>query len=250
MKAAIIYFSGTGNTEYVCKLFKKYFEENGVSCVLIDVSKKKQLNDDYDFYIFGAPIHSELFPKNYVDWVKQNIKQGDKKCIIFSTQASDKAAGPFEIFNILKEKGYKVLIQDFISMPNNYYVVAFKKPTEEDIKKAKQEADKKVKLLVKKFLDDEINIVKVSKFRFKLAKIVYKMFYEYSKGWAKRNLSVDMKLCVKCLKCVKNCPTKNIKFSNDKFEFQNKCISCQKCLHACPTNAYIYKGKRIDQYKI
>lgn len=35
MKGAIIYFSGTGNTEFVAKLFKKAFEEKGYEMDLI-----------------------------------------------------------------------------------------------------------------------------------------------------------------------------------------------------------------------
>jgi len=250
LQAAIIYFSGTGNTEYVSKLFKKHFENGGVSCVLIDVSKKRTLNEEYDFYVFGAPIHAEVFPKIFIDWVAKNLKEDNKKCLIFSTQAANKGSGPDQLSEILIKKGYRITVQDFITMPNNYYVVAFEKPTKEEIKKAKERAEGKVKSLVQKFLKDEIYINKVSKIRLNLAKIEYKFFYRFSKGWARRNLTVDMKLCVKCLKCVKNCPTKNIKFKDNSFYFEDSCISCQKCLHTCPTNAYLYKGKKFEQYKI
>ena len=250
MTGAIFYFSGTGNTEYISKLFKKHFESMGINCILIDISKKKTLNDDYQFYVFGAPIHAEVFPKNYVEWVEANIKKSNKKCIIFSTQAANKGSGPDQLSEILNKKGYEVVIQDFITMPNNYYVVAFEKSSFEEIKRLKEDADKKVRKLVEKFIRGEKNINKVSKLRLNFAKAEYKGFYLFSKGWARRNLSVDMKLCVKCMKCVKNCPTRNIKFKENQFEFENQCISCQKCLHTCPTNAYLYKGKKFEQYKI
>ncbi|KRQ87936.1 Electron transport complex subunit RsxB [Caloramator mitchellensis] len=250
MTGAILYFSGTGNTEYVSRLFKKHFESQGITCILIDISKKRTINDEYDFYIFGAPIHAEVFPKNYIEWVSDNFKKSNKRCIIFSTQAANKGSGPDQLSEILEKKGCKIDIQEFITMPNNYYVVAFEKPSKEDIRSTKENADIKVKEIVEKFLRGERYINSVSRFRLNLAKAEYKAFYLFSKGWARRNLSVDMKLCVKCMKCVKNCPTKNIKFKENYFEFGNQCISCQKCLHTCPTNAYLYKGSKFEQYKI
>ncbi|WMJ79497.1 EFR1 family ferrodoxin [Clostridium sp. MB40-C1] len=251
MKGALIYFSGTGNTEYVIKKFKEEFADRGVESDLINTSMQKTFEKQYDFYVFGAPIHAEMFPNYYIEWVKENIKKGTKKkCIIFSTQASSKGIGVEELYNILKEKNMKVIIKDFIEMPNNYYVVMFKKNSQEEIQKLKKSAEKKVEKIVEYFLYGSNIIKKVSKTRVFFGKIAYSMFYKYSLKWAYKNLSVDEGACVKCEKCVNECPTNNISMTNGNITFGSTCISCQHCIHKCPVNAFRYKGKKFEQYKI
>ncbi len=40
-----------------------------------------------------------------------------------------------------------------------------------------------------------------------------------------------------CLKCVNNCPTKNIRYSDGTIQFGDTCIACLKCIYACPAHA-------------
>lgn len=251
MKAALVYFSGTGNTKYVMQKLKKELEKNNVECHMIDVTSIDKKLYGYDFYVFGAPIHAEMYPKYFTDWVKRNIKKTfNKRCIIFSTQASEKAAGADYLGVILKKKGFKIVIKDYISMPNNYCVVTLKENKKEKIEKLKINASKKAEGLVNKFINGDKHIKKVSKVRIILGKIVYKLFSVYSKGWARKNLNVDPEICIKCQKCVKECPTHNINLIEGKITFNTDCISCQRCIHKCPVNAFKYKGKTFNQYKL
>ena len=92
MRCAAIYFSGTGNTEYVIRQFKEEFEKQNISCELINIVDKYSIEDEYDFYIFAGPVHAELYPITYINWVKENVKRVEnKKCIIKSDQLSAKS---------------------------------------------------------------------------------------------------------------------------------------------------------------
>ncbi|EOC99389.1 EFR1 family ferrodoxin [Caldisalinibacter kiritimatiensis] len=252
MKGAIIYFSGTGNTEYVSKLFKEEFKKQSIEIKLIDVSDVDNFSDkQYDFFVFGAPIHVEVFPEYFINWVKNNIKAGNNRpCIIFSTQASKSAPGPYAFKKDAENIGLKVKIISNIEMPNNYYVVAFKRFSNEDVKRVKLAAKNKVSKIVSEFLKGEEKLNPSSNIRSIVGKISYKGFLLYSKGWAKRNLSVNYDKCIKCGICVKKCPTVNITMDNGKIDFKNNCISCQRCIHSCPANAFMYKDKHFDQYKL
>lgn len=251
MKGAAIYFSGTGNTEFIIKLFKEELKRNEIACTLIDVSKKKTINDDYNFFIFGCPIHADFFPDYFMDWIEQNIKNGNnRKCIVFSTQAGKTAAGAEHLSEKLKQKGFKIEANTMIQMPQNFYLNGlFKKTPEDKCIMLKENAAKIVKTIVDKFLKGENVINNVSRFRVQSGRIIYSMFKKYALGWAKNNLKVDMSLCVRCGKCVKNCPTKNI-ILEEEINFKLQCLCCQKCLHGCPVNAFRFKNKKILQYKI
>lgn len=189
MRGAIIYFSGTGNTEFVAKLFKDKLEEKVNKIELVDVTKVKKFNDNYDFLVFGSPIHAEVFPIVFTEWIDNNIKVGNKrKCIIFSTQGADKAAGANILAQQLKSKGFNISVVEYISMPNNYYLVGFGKSSREEVEKLKFEASEKVNKIVEDFLKGKDVIGKVSNTRMYYAKISYNLFLKYSKSWARKKL--------------------------------------------------------------
>lgn len=250
LRGAIIYFSGTGNTEYVAKRIKEEFKTNFIETALIDVSKKKIFSDEYDFYVFGGPIYAELFPEYFTDWIMNYIGDGrNRKCIVFSTQASGYGSGVPILSKMLKDRGFNLLVSTCIEMPNNYYVVMAKKTDDNKVKLLKENVENISIEIVKAFINNTSMLVKESNLRSLGGKVLHKAFSKWSLGWAKKNLGIDYDLCVKCRKCVKNCPVQNINIG-EVITFNNKCISCQKCIHGCPTNAFTYNRKHFKQYKL
>ncbi|WDC83440.1 hypothetical protein PL321_11925 [Caloramator sp. mosi_1] len=130
MKGAVVYFSGTGNTEFVAKLFEKELKEKGYEITLIDVCKKQTLMITTLLCIWMCYTRRNVSRCIY-ELDKKNIKQGSKRrCIIFSTQASNKAAGASLLADELEDKGFDVRVVEFITMPNNYYLVGFGKDSQ------------------------------------------------------------------------------------------------------------------------
>lgn len=128
MKGAFVYFSGTGNTEYVIKQLIKEFQEKNIDCKIVDITKESTVSAEFDFYVVASPIHVEVFPKIFVDWIKNNLPKVDsKRCIVISTEASYIAYGGRQIGKILDSKGYDVVCLKSIPMPNNYYLGKFLK---------------------------------------------------------------------------------------------------------------------------
>ncbi|WP_010248959.1 EFR1 family ferrodoxin [Acetivibrio cellulolyticus] len=250
MNGCIVYFSATGNTGYVADAIKDEFMHRGIQCDIYEVSKKTDFQDKYDFYVFGSPIHAELFPVFYTEWVKKNITKGSgRKCIVYSTQGSQSACGPTVFANDLKKKGFEVIVEDCFFMPNNYYTVMFKKSSEQEIRELLKKSKDKAGTIVDKFLKDE-KISNTAKGRIWWAKPVFKMFTMWSRKWAKNSLTVDADKCTRCGLCQRNCPVNNISIDKNNISFKDKCISCQRCIHKCPTNAFLHKKKVIEQYKL
>ena len=52
--------------------------------------------------------------------------------------------------------------------------------------------------------------------------------------------------CIKCSKCIVNCPVKAYSTSNDGFPmvFMEKCVHCYRCIHHCPQLALSLSKKR------
>lgn len=250
MKGCIVYFSATGNTEYVANDIRDEFEHKGIKCDIFEVTKKADFNDNYDFYVFGAPIHAELFPAFYTEWVKKNITKGSgRKCIVFSTQASKSACGPAVMSDDLRKQGFEVVIEECIFLPNNYYTVMYKKFSEDESKELLKKSKAKVEIIVDKFLKNE-TFYNSARGRMLFSKLLFKLFMAGTKKWAKNSLAVDKVKCTRCGLCQQYCPVNNIFVDTNGVSFHNNCVSCQKCIHKCPANAFLYKNKAIDQYKL
>jgi ferredoxin/flavodoxin len=250
VRGAIIYFSGTGNTEFAAKIFKEKFQEKDIECSMIDISKKRNLTNEYDFYVFGGPIYKNLFPENFIDWVKNKVTNGEnKKCIVFSTQSESGLIDENEVSKILVDKGFEVLIEDTIPMPNSYYIEKSNRITENEIATFKEKARQRIEILVGKFLSEEKYKSSIIKETQSIEEKLKKTYCGIGKNWAQKHLSVNYDLCVKCGKCAKNCPLGNISMK-EEITFREKCISCQKCIHRCPVNAFLYNGDSVDQYKL
>lgn len=229
---------------------KDEFANNNIPCDIYEVSKNSGFEDKYDFYVFGAPIYAEMFPAFYTEWVKKHITEGNgRKCIVFSTQASQYACGPTVFAKELKKIGLEVVIEDCILMPNNYYLVMFKKSTEQQVNDALKKSKERARTVVDNFLKNK-TYFGAAKRREIWARPVFKIFMLWSRKWAKKGLVADMDKCTRCGLCQKQCPVNNIKVNKDSITFFEKCISCQRCLHRCPTNAFLYKNEVIEQYKL
>ncbi|RXE58160.1 EFR1 family ferrodoxin [Acetivibrio mesophilus] len=250
MKGCILYFSATGNTEYVARAIKDEFANNNIPCDMYEVSKNSGFEDKYDFYVFGAPIYAEMFPPFYTEWVKKHITKGNgRKCIVFSTQANTIACGPSTFAKELNKIGFEVVIEDNVLMPNNYYLVMFRKFTEQQVNDTLKKSKDLARTLVDRFIKHENQLIN-AKAREIWAKPVFKLFLLWSRKWAKKSLVADMGKCTRCGLCQKQCPVNNIKVNKDSITFFENCVSCQRCVHKCPANAFLYKDKVIDQYKL
>lgn len=48
---------------------------------------------------------------------------------------------------------------------------------------------------------------------------------------------VDAKKCVRCMKCINECPENNIQYKDSKFRFGKNCCGCFRCSFNCPEGA-------------
>ncbi|EQB89906.1 ferredoxin/flavodoxin [Clostridium punense] len=250
MKCGIIYFSATGNTDYVAKLFKQELLKYNIKSDLIEIDKATEFKDDFDMLILGCPIHCETYPDYFVRYVLNHLKVGKgRKVILFSTQTARGGSGPKILGDKLKKLGFKIYGEVCFTMPNNYYLTLFPSTPKEKAENRVNEASKRISKVVKGFMSGNRTIDSTKNINVLLAKVIYPIYKSYSYSWARKKINIDDKLCNRCGKCVHDCPTKNIKLINNNIYFNNSCISCQRCLHKCPKNAFMYKHKHFQQYK-
>jgi len=247
MKGTLYYFSGTGNTKWVADRFKEEFNSNNIDLKLVNIESVEEISiKNSDFLIIGSSIYGEMHPKIVDDFLNRLPKtKRNIKSIVYSTQGAKSSAATSVIAKILETKGFRVVIQSSMKMPNNYYFALGNKTAVSDQKEILRNSEKKVKVLTNCFLGNKELKERVFFPRILLGKISARTF---RRGLPKlsRNITVAED-CIKCGLCLRNCPKNNITFENGHAIFHSKCMLCLRCIHICPKNAIRYKGKKINQ---
>ncbi|MFU0784621.1 EFR1 family ferrodoxin [Clostridium sp.] len=250
MNGVLYYFSGTGNTKWVADKFKVAFKSYNIDLKLINIEDKEKVKNQAskkcDFIVVGSPVHAEFPPKIMCDFLNK-LKFQDKniKAIVYSTQGGKSSACSRFMSKCLRKKGYKVLEQICIKMPNNYYFSVGKKPSKNSIKILLSNAEKKIQYIVKNFIENKYIIESNNELRLQFSKILCN-FFRKSIPKISKNIA-STKDCNKCGLCLMNCPQNNITFENGYAIFHSKCILCMRCIHICPINAITYKNKSVEQ---
>lgn len=250
MNGVLYYFSGTGNTKWVADIFKEKFNSKGINIDLLNIENIKNIDDidkqGYDFQIIGMPVYAGMPPKMVMDFVNKFPNSENKmKTIIYSTQGSSRAAAIDYVRKVLGKKGYDIVIQGFIPMPNNYFFAFGKEPSKEKMVFMYSNARKKVIQVVDSFSNNLRQKESVTPLRVFFAKGIVKSFNNYLPRMS-NNFSVT-EACTRCGLCLRNCPKGNITFEDGKTIFHGKCMMCVRCIHICPSNAIRYKNKKINQ---
>jgi len=150
----------------------------------------------------------------------------------------------------LREIGFEILGAINLKMASNVSIPYFHfDPVEQD----KLERRKKKAIVdLKDFYNDLINNKKHLEGRWNLLGKLGGWIQRVGMDWALKKYlkySVDSDLCTKCMFCVNNCPTNNISYNKNKFEFSNKCTYCMRCYNFCPTQAILINDKYCDTKK-
>lgn len=254
MKAAIVYFSGTGNTYRVGEVFKEYLLAKNYDVDLIDVSKPANKLRGYDLFIIGSPTYSKSASKKVVDFIDEYIDHENNKnkdFITYITHSWGEAYGHITLKKHLNKLGYNVKLAQPFLMPNGFYMMNHEKNTETEVEDMYLSVIEKVSSMLDSYFNDESQIDKKSVVKQAIFETMYKAL---NKSWipnfASKYLSVDGNKCTLCTACVKQCPSHNIKIEGGKIVFSDQCLACAKCLNICPKNAYLANNKTFEQYKV
>ncbi len=189
-----------------------------------------------------------------MDFVKRLPEMKEKIAFVFTTMLEFSGDGAIVAMRKLHRKGYKVKQAINIKMPNNvklpYIVIKwFPYHNEKKVEKIRGKASKKIDKLVGKISQGKK--WRVGRDPFSIAgglmqRIPVRIF---GLSFIAKNYFVDRETCTECMNCVNYCPTNNITFENNSFNWGKKCIACLRCYDLCPEDAVIHKKATLDREK-
>lgn len=239
MKIALIYFSGSGNTNIVVSKYEESLKNLGfeVSKFNIENSLDKIPNLD-SFYKVGFfyPIHGFNSPNIVVKFAKK-IEKSTSKRNYFVVMVSGEPlnlnhSSNSRLIRVLKKKNY-YLESEY------HYVLGYNlvfRHTEEKAYRMYDVMEKIIPLDTKEyFVENKTNKLKrvfLGSFLSFLLRIQFPFYKVNGKLFR-----INNKKCIKCMMCMNNCPVHNITYSKDKFHFSSKCLMCARCSFSCPKDA-------------
>lgn len=245
MKIAIVYFSGTGNTEKVLKEFESFFKTQNNEVKMIKIESGEYIPTDIDILIIGYPVHAFNAPKIVLDYFN-NISFFKEGLPTYIVKTSGEGltlnnGSSNKLTSILKNKGITIFNEYHYLMPYN---IIFRHSDKMAYKMWKTVLEL-IPLDAKEILDKKRIVIKYSlgtKFVSNALRIEQPGAHIIGSGFEVNNN------CIHCGLCEKNCPTKNIVIKNDKVYFKENCMICMRCVFNCPKDAI--KPGILNRWKV
>lgn len=239
MRAALYYFSGSGNTKKVAECYKKAIEENGSTADLFPIESfldKDEVDvSTYDRFGIFHPVHGFAAPLIVRRFAKKLVS--NNKTPYFDVMVS---AEPLNLNHNSNDKIRRILRKHFTFESEFHYVLGYNmifRHTEERAYKMYDAMERIVPLDVKEYMFEG------KEFRLKrpflgglIVSIIGIQFGFYPVNG--KMFRINKKKCSKCMLCVKNCPVHNISYEDGKFKFGNHCMMCTRCSFNCPKDAF------------
>lgn len=233
----VLYFSGTGNSEYVAK---RIGQETGQKP--LNLFKKIK---DRDFlgihsdspWVIVAPTYAWRIPHILHEWLEKSDLSGSKEIYFVMTCGGSIGNSGKYLKNLCHAKNMDYLGCFPIVMPENY-IALFSTPSKEDalktISRAETEISKMADLIKNGKAFPEPSITIKDKLNSGIVNdIFYPVFVHAKKFYAKDT-------CISCGKCANVCPLSNIRIESGKPVWGNDCTHCMACISRCPCEAIEY----------
>jgi ferredoxin/flavodoxin len=234
----LFYFSGTGTTKLITEDIGKRFEDEKHKIKIFaieDVLHNHNQNNinDFDIIGLGFPVHAFNAPRNFYKFLNLIPKVTNKKLFLFKTAGSPFINGGTtkEIKQLLIKKGFDVVYEELFILASN----CITKLPDSLIIKLYEAIKIQIDNMVLNIKNNQKQIFE-EKFLITIVSIIASTFESIGTKFLRYNFKVNSD-CIKCKKCINECPQKNITLDNENFVFDWHCIACLRCVYNCPTNS-------------
>lgn len=243
----ILYFSGTGNSEYVAKRIGKEIGDEVMN--LFEKIKNSDFSEMHSEspWVIVVPTYAWRIPRIVQKWLEKTSLTENKRIYFMMTCGGSIGNAGKYLENLCTKKKMNYCGCIGITMPENY-IALFSTPTEEKalqiIRKAEGVIDHAA-LLVR--AGENIPQSDISLRDTMNSGIINNIFYPLFVHTKKFYATDD---CVSCGKCVSVCPLSNVRLENGKPVWANDCTHCMACICRCPKEAVEYgkHSKGLPRY--
>lgn len=264
MRVLILYFSGTGNTDYAARYLHRKLESFSVDSELGSIENiLPEKSAEFDLLIIGFPVYAGSPPKFFQEYLNLLPNANQKGIFVFCTRAMFTGRAINVIYDQLGRKGYVPLDYEIIGMPgsdglpfmskSSRYVQKALNKDYSDLRNVNEFAQRIANII------DELNsgksIGSINKRKPKENSLLNRLFqplwnfgYKFAEKKIKPKFRADEK-CTQCELCVKQCPSKNISLNNGSIIFDTHCYMCMRCINQCPSEAIQIGKGTVNKFR-
>ena len=228
----IYVFSGTGNTLKCAEALKEALDRKGIRSGFHEIKNGETYHGEKNL-ILCYPVHGFNAPNAMLRFCR-DMPPGSGNVWFMKTSGEPLALNgnsSGELIRILQKKGCRVKGEFHYVMPYNMVF----RHSDELASLMWKTAQERIPQAAEQILDGTGNQIRPS-FSAKAMSVLCRIeHWFYPKNG--RLYHVDRNRCVRCMKCVKDCPAGNISFSGGRFHFGGRCTGCVRCAFRCPEKA-------------
>ncbi len=248
MKAVFYVFSGTGNTKRICKLFAEELSKYNCNCDLYDITASGTdvpSPNNYDRVCIAYPVHGFNAPEIVMRFAEK-LPASSQAVYYLKTSGEPlklNSASSCKLIKCLAAKGYQAGAEFHYVMPYNMIFRHSDAMVAKMWEAAKNGVPSDAAVMAR---GERLPINPSAPYKLVSAVVAVEHPAMHLIG---RGFKVDEDKCLKCGKCVKNCPQNNISVKDGKITFGKDCIGCVRCSFNCPTAAIrigLLNGWRVN----
>jgi ferredoxin len=263
MKLLILYFSGTGNTEYVAHYLARRLTHVPVEVEVRSMEQQPaEAMDGFDVLTVGFPVYGADSPRilqAYLERLAPGMRRG---AFAFGTKGAWAGGAVQRNLRRLADWGYVPLGGGSVLMPGTDGLALVGKDSrmarwalEKDYDHL-EDADRLVGQMAS-VLSGLVAGQPAEAFRQPLPRRfvgalsdrVWAFLYDLlAEGYAATRLRADER-CNGCGLCVRLCPTGNIELREGHPYFAGRCTPCMRCVHLCPQEAVQIGRLTVDKFR-
>ncbi len=231
----LVYFSGTGNTEYLVRRLAAEFSLRGIPVRLFRV---EDIPPDFSpaargFLGLAYPVHALNAPSPVFDFIASLPDGPGGKAFLLKCPADPFFNGGSShlVIRALEERGWEVFYESMVVMPSNVFV----RYPDDFIRRLLRAADNRTETIAAGVAAGVSRLEKPGPATRFLTRHLSRLLLRGGKYFG-RDLRVSS-ACDLCGLCVRSCPVGNIRRREGKVVFDDRCIICMRCLYICPRGA-------------
>ncbi len=236
MKLLLVYYTGTYNTRFLTDEIERRLLDRGhaVDRVEINRAAKPVETEGYDLIGFGYPVYGFNSPLPFNRYLRRLRFRRGQKYFIYKNSGETFAMNNASSRIVLRRMRRKKL--DFCG--EYHYVMPYNIHFPFD------------RAFVREILAEDAKLMEIMLYRLErgiVSEIKSNIIYNLAaaavsvqKIGGRVNsffYRVDREKCVKCMRCVRDCPEENIRYEKGKIRFGHRCDMCMRCSFYCPTAA-------------
>ncbi len=260
IRLLILFFSGTGNTQFVAEYLRDRVLEScaheRLEVVLSALEwSTPDITEHYDLVCIGFPVYEGRAPRIVREHIDRFPEVSNKGAFVFNTKGLAQGRANRSIARMLEKKGFRPLGSASLVMPASDGISMFMK---KDSKKFQEFLQRDFKSLPKadalaarisgavQHLVSGRSVTTLARdaaftpIGFLLTGFFRLLYSAFGESAARKLRATER--CSACGLCARFCPTQNISIADGEVAFDDACVFCLRCVNNCPEEA-VQMGK-------